>query len=533
MRFENVMFDKRLKTLSRLSGLLAQSSRLEDILPTATKMVADVIGVEVVLVYSVDRNCKRLALLAHRGVSQEFVEGAGRLKRGEGFNGRVLVTGEPMLVVDAANDPRLSLDVVRQENLRSQLIVPMKARGQIVGTICVATHQMREFPPEEIELLTAISNEIGIAIANSLLYQRQQVMTEQLERYEANYRELFQNASDAIWIHDLEGNILEANEAVEIISGFSMEELLSRKVSDFLTPLALDIAKDVKGKLLGGEKIEGRYEQRVTRKDGTELIVEQATRLITDHEGNPIGFHNIARDVTDQRARQENLRIYVKGLLRAQEDERSRISRELHDDIAQSLLLLSRKLDAIVSNPPGKIGGPLREAITEAYDLNVKIYSNLQAYARSLRPDILDHLGLKSALEWLVEDLTRDNGIETNTEIHESACNLSPEIELVLFRITQEALNNVKKHAQATSVSVKLQCEGNNVTLTIADNGKGFEVPLRLSDKVTTGKLGLAGMEERARLIGGTLCIKSKVGKGTVVVAKLPQVMVSPISITK
>src|SRR4030042_6144290 len=118
MGFENVIFDKRLKTLSRLSALLAQSSRLEDILATATKMVADVIEVEVVLIYALDGSCKRLALLAHRGVSQEFIGGAGRLQRGEGFNGRVLETGEPMLVVDAANDPRLSREVVRQENLR-------------------------------------------------------------------------------------------------------------------------------------------------------------------------------------------------------------------------------------------------------------------------------------------------------------------------------------------------------------------------------------------------------------------------------
>jgi PAS domain S-box-containing protein len=370
-------------------------------------------------------------------------------------------------------------------------------------------------------------------IVNARLYQKQQAMTEQLRRSEANYRELFQNASDAIWIHDLEGRLLETNEAVEKLTGYMAAELSGKNVSDFLTPGALDLAKDVKGKLLTGGKIERRYEQRITRRDGSEAIIELVTRLITDGDGKPVGFHNIARDVTDERKMRENLRFYVKGLLMAQEEERSRVSRELHDDVAQLLLLLGRKLDALISDPPGKLSGPVKEAITEAYELAVRIYSDLQAYARSLRPDILDHLGLKSALEWLVEDLTRDNGIETNTEIHESACNLSPEIELVLFRITQEALNNVKKHAQATSVSVKLQCEGNNVTLTIADNGKGFEVPLRLSDKVTTGKLGLAGMEERARLIGGTLCIRSKAGEGTVVVAKLPQVMISPVSIIK
>src|SRR4030042_53456 len=192
--------------------------------------------------------------------------------------------------VDAANAPRLSREVVRQENLRSQLIVPMKARGKTVGTICVATRQVREFPPEEIELLTDISNEIGGTIANALLYQRQEIMSEQLKRSEANYRELFQNASDAIWIHDLEGNILEANEAVEKITGFSIEELSSRKVSDFLTPHGLDIAKDVKGKLLAGEKIEGRYIQRIIRNDGKEIIVELATRLVTDNKVIPWGF---------------------------------------------------------------------------------------------------------------------------------------------------------------------------------------------------------------------------------------------------
>jgi len=513
--------DKRLITLSTLSGLLAKSVRPEDILPTAIEMVADVMEIEVVLIYSLEADKGELVLSAYRGVPSEFAQGVDRIRLGEGFNGCVAETGEPMMVSDIARDPRLSREVVQQEKLQAQLVVPMKSRGEVVGTISVATHRKREFDVAEIELLTAIANQIGIAIDEARCYQEYISTIDLLRQSEADYRELFQNASDAIIIHDLEGNITDANKACEKLLGYALHELLGKKASAFLGKDALDLAREVGGKLLSGETIEQRYEQHLTRRDGSEAIIELATRVITT-DGKPVGFHNIGRDVTDERRMRDNLRFYLRQVLRAQEEERKRISRELHDDAGQSLLLLIHWLDEMVSTPEYKLSKPVREKVAHLHSLAVEILDGLRRYSQELRPAILDDMGLVAALQWMAEGLDQERGISVSVEVHGLEHELPPETILVLFRIAQEALTNVKRHSEATKALVKLEYKPGKITLAIADDGKGFELPHRLGDLARIGRLGLTGMEERARLLGGSLQVQSNLGEGTTITAELP-----------
>lgn len=512
----------RLITLSTLSGLLAQAEKPEDILPTAIEIVSDVMEIEVVLIYTLDARNRELVLSAYRGVPVEFARGVDRMKLGEGFNGRVAETGEPMMVADAAEDPRLSREVVRRERLQAQLVVPMKSRGQVVGTICVATRGKREFRVDEMELLTAIGNQIGIAIDRARLYQEQLSMTELLRQSEANYRELFQKASDAILVQDMDGGIVEANKACERLLDYPVNELVGRRVTEFLKADALALARKVGETLLGGETIGQRYEQRIARADGSEAIIELTTTLIV-RDGKPVGYQNIGRDVTDERRMRDNLHFHLKQVLRAQEEERKRIARELHDDSGQRMLLLIHRLDDLVSDPANRLSRHVRETLTGLHGLAVEILEGLRRYAKELRPAILDDLGLVAALDWMAESLSRENGTSVNVEVCGEERDLSPETKLVLFRIAQEALNNVKRHSGATKATVQLRYDGGKITLTVADNGKGFEVPQRLGDMAGTGRLGLTGMEERAKLLGGTLRVDSKLGQGTTVTAELPQ----------
>ena len=513
---------RRLITLSTLSGLLAQTVRPADILPTAIEMVADVMQVEIVLIYSLDAEVGELVLSAYLGVPPGFARGVDKMKLGEGFNGRVAETGEPLIVREAAQDPRLSREMVRREKIRAQLIVPMKSGGEVVGTICVATRRKRDFHVAEVELLTAIGNQIGIALDKADLFELQQSMTERLQRSEANYRELFENASDAILIHDLEGRIIEANKACEKLLGHTEHELLGRKASEFLKKGARDLAREVRSTLLDGEAMEERYEQILERGDGTEAIVEIATRLITA-DGEPVGFQNIARDVTEERKMRDNLRYYLMQVLRAQEEERKRISRELHDDTSQSLLLLIHELDALTSNTGTRLPKQVREEANKLYNLAVEILDGIRRYAQELRPAILDDLGLVAALEWVAESLDRERGIIASVDVSGSAYDLSPEARLVLFRIAQEALTNVKKHSEASRAFVRLDCGAEKILMTISDNGKGFDLPQRLGDLPRMDRLGLTGMRERARLLGGTIQIETRLGEGTTITVELPQ----------
>ena len=142
-------------------------------------------------------------------------------------------------------------------------------------------------------------------------------------------------------------------------------------------------------------------------------------------------------------------------------------------------------------------------------------------FSQDLRPPTLDHLGLLPALEGLMADV-KENGVETELKVHGDRRRLSPETELALFRIVQEALSNVRRHSQASRVVTAVEFGEGRVTLTVDDNGRGFELPGRTDDLATTGKLGLIGMHERARLLNGTLTMHSEPGKGTTMTVDVP-----------
>jgi len=142
--------------------------------------------------------------------------------------------------------------------------------------------------------------------------------------------------------------------------------------------------------------------------------------------------------------------------------------------------------------------------------------------SQDLRPPTLDRLGLVPALEWLASDVAEYSGIATKINVLGTERRLPEEVELVLFRISQEALRNVWRHSQATSAEIRVEFNEDKTRLTVSDNGKGFDPPSSVGDLARDGKLGLAGMEERTRLLGGSMTLKSEPGKGTTVTTEVP-----------
>jgi PAS domain S-box-containing protein len=501
--------EKRLATINAICTMLSRSLELEQVLRNALDMVMEVTEVEVALIFSLDKRAQELTIMAYEGVSDEFAQDVDRMKLGEGFNGQVALTGEPLVVEDASHDPRLTREMVRREKIEAQLIVALRARGAIVGTLCVANRRPRQFLPEEIDLLTAIGCQIGIAIENAQFYQEQQRMAKQ-------YREIFENANDAIWVHDLEGNILAANEAMARLTGYSKEELVHMNVTRFLSEEGLSLAGEIRRRLLQGEVIDKPYDQRLIRKEGTEVLLKLNSSLVSS-DGKPIGIQHIARDVTEERRAQENLRFYVQEITRAQEEERKRIARELHDETAQRLIALSHHLEDFARSnehlPTGEIErlNNLREQVKDALQ-------GVKHFSRDLRPSVLDDLGLLPALEWLTNDLKEQSGIKAGLKIIGAQRRLAPEAELLLFRIVQEAVNNARRHAEASEVQVTIEFDEGKTSAIISDNGRGFEVPKTLGELSRIGKLGLIGMEERVQLLDGSLMVQSEPRKGTTVV---------------
>jgi PAS domain S-box-containing protein len=369
-----------------------------------------------------------------------------------------------------------------------------------------------------------IGNVLAISFA-SLRREREyrmelEVTQQALRGSEERYRQLFENAHDGIWIHDLEGNFTTVNRAAERLTGYSAEELGKMNVKSFLSAESLDLAHHIRRKLLNNEPVEQPYEQRIFRRDGSEAYIQIATTLVLD-KGKPVAFQHIARDITEQKRMNENLRFYLQQATKAQEEERKRISHELHDDTVQALVVLSRQLDALASGDNG-LPEATRRRLEELWHQTDSILQGVRRLSQDLRPAALDRLGLLPALEWLASEVTRYSDVVTKVKVVGKEHRLPEEVAIVLFRITQEALRNVWRHSGATSADITIEFADKKTKITIGDNGKGFKLPDNVGDLAKHGKLGLAGMQERAQLVGGTLTAYSQPGKGTTIAVEVP-----------
>ena len=512
--------ERRLSTINAVLSVLAESLDLRQMLYHAMDKVQEIMRVEKWLLYLLDEDSDELTLEAYHGVSKEFAELAKRIPVGEGLNGRVAQSGEPLATKDLSISAVLSSEIGARENVRAQLTVPVKSKGKVLGTLCAATGEPREFAPEEIELAVAIGNAIGVAIENAQLYEKERSALEQLRQSEEGYRGLFENATGAIEVHDLNGKIVNANKAFEKLTGYDSEELQGLEVTKFLAPKDVKAVEALLKAQYRGDAVENLVEFPLTRRDGSEAIVELMPSLII-RNGHPVGVQSIVRDVTEQRRMQENLRYYVSQVLKAQESERLRIARELHDDTAQALTGVSRRLD-MLSSSGADIPPEIAQRLDELREQTDTILDGVRRFSQDLRPPVLDDLGLLPALKWLLIALEEQDGIGANTRILGEPRRLPRDSELALFRIAQEALSNVRKHSHASAVELTLDFRNDSVAMTVADNGNGFELPTATGDLAASGKLGLIGMQERARLLGGTIDMESKPGEGTKVVVSVP-----------
>jgi PAS domain S-box-containing protein len=517
--------EKRLAALNQISSTVSQSLELSQVLDNAIDNVIDVMQVEIALVFLLDEEAGQLIMAAHRGVSAEFVQGVDKLKLGEGLNGRVAESGESLYIEDASQDPSLTKMAVRGEGIRSQLIVPLKSKGKVVGTLCVAARSHRQVLPEELGLVTAIGNQIGVAVENAHLYQQQQEIAEQLRVSEQRYRELFENAYDSIWLHDLQDNIIAANKSLASLTGYTPEELSDIKSADLFTGGCIDSIRDMEYPLSRGEVMGYLLEVTLVKKDKSEASVQLSTSPVFSN-GQIVGFQHIARDITEQKQMQENQRFYLQQATRAQEEERKRISHELHDETIQALVVLSRQLDTLASSDKG-LSEDSRLRLEELWQQTNSIMQGVRRLSQDLRPAALDRLGLLAALEWLASDVAEYSGIATKLNVLGSRRRLTEEVQLVLFRIGQEALRNVWRHSQATKAEITVEFDESKTRIIVSDNGKGFNLPQTIDVLAKDGKLGLAGMQERARLIGGTLTVQSQPGKGSIITVELPASLVT------
>lgn len=237
-----------------------------------------------------------------------------------------------------------------------------------------------------------------------------------------------------------------------------------------------------------------------------------------------IHHYQAAREaLADLTQAQEHLRAYLRMATEAQEDERKRLARELHDDTIQALVTIRGSLDSLSCSTSE--GCPLPDAPTRIESLKALIESavrDVRRFARDLRPPLLDDLGLMHAVDSLVNDISARAGIQTEFEVRGSSRRLPSDIELAAYRIVQEALRNVERHSQATLVTVTISFEPGRFVAVVNDNGRGFALDRVLGTAAGPNGLGIVGMQERVKLAGGDLKITTEPDRGTVLHLQLP-----------
>ncbi len=323
-----------------------------------------------------------------------------------------------------------------------------------------------------------------------------------LQASEERYRELFENANDIVFTTDSEGRLTSINRAGERITGYRRDEpppLPSNVLALECFGEAVKIFDDL---LAGGAPITHEFE--IVAKDGHPVTVEVSARPIL-HEGKPVGVQGIARDITERKRAEQALHRLNETL----EDRARHIAHELHDEASQLLVSVHIAIDGLAHTlPPSG-----QQTVREIKELLEQIESELRRLSHELRPTILDDLGLVPAVEFLAQGVSKRFGIPITVEGSTNG-RLSPQAEVALYRIVQEALNNTIKHAAARHAWVRMKPEPNKVYLTISDDGVGFDVQSVLGQKGRPG-LGLIGMRERLIPLHGECVINSSTGKGT------------------
>ncbi|MEJ7576019.1 MAG: histidine kinase [Pyrinomonadaceae bacterium] len=397
-----------------------------------------------------------------------------------------------------------------------------------------------------------------------------------LKQAETDYHRIFENAITGIYQTTIAGRYVTANPMLARMFGYSSpEELMAEaEKQDTLKRrfYVQEKRRDEFIRLVDEQNALTGFESEIYHREGGRLWIAEHALAIRDAEGKLIGFQGTTIDITDRkraeeellkvhdelerrvaertadlaqtnealqrevaerRRIEENLRALSAHLQQVREAERTRIAREIHDDLGQMLTALMMDLSWLenkVTEPREmRTRNQLAEKVEQMSKLVGKTMDTVRTIAAELRPGVLDELGLKAAIEWQCADFHKRTGIKCDllTELEEVA--LDRANATAVFRILQESLTNVLRHAKATAVMLELDVQADNLVLEIRDNGRGITE----AEMTDPRSLGILGMRERASVVGGTVDITDADGEGTRVTVRVPLAQIEEVNQTR
>lgn len=389
-------------------------------------------------------------------------------------------------------------------------IVPMdisisllKEHGCTIGSVCVAR-----------DLSERKKNEQELERARDELSRYSRDLERQVGERTRAISSILRYTPAVVYLKDKDGRYKLVNPRFEELLGFKNDHILGKSDYDiFPHPMAEQFSAHDQTVLREGRALQ--VEEQIQLPDGPHTYLAVKFPIYNEW-GAPDGLCGISTDITELKKAQEQLRLLSGSIMAGQEKERTAIARELHDELGQ--ILTAMRMDAVWLSE--RLKGQDDQATARALtmcNLIDKTIDEVRGLAIRLRPGMLDDFGLIDALDWFTKDFTKRTGITCKFS-QRNMIEVDDLVATAAYRITQEALTNVARHSFATQVRISLEAKDALLTLTVKDNGRGF----KLQELEDSHSLGLAGMRERAALVGGNLELQSRPGKGTRIYFRLP-----------
>ena len=506
---------------AEVSTAFARETELGGILQKCTEAMVRHLDAAFARIWTLKKNDNVLELRASAGMYTHLDGSHSRLLVGGLEIGRIAQGRKPLLTNEVIDDPLISDRAwAKREGIVALAGYPLLVEGRVVGVM--AMFARRALTPANLDALASVAD----TLAQGIERKQAEEALRRSEAYLAAAQELSHTGS---WALNVSSGELFWSQETYCIFGFDRAQTIASIEATFLPRIHPEDRPKVAEGLRAAAMQKGCFavDYRIVLPDGSIRFIHDVVYPVISEAGDVVERYGVIMDVTErkraeaelQRSR-DQLRALAARVQNVREEERTRVAREIHDELGQALTAIKIDLSAVLGGRPTN-GKKQSESILKLVDEAIQ---SVRRIATELRPVVLDELGLVAAVDWASEEFQARTGIKCRLDLPQDDVVNEPERATALFRIFQETLTNVARHANATQVYVRLAKEDGNLTLEVHDNGKGVS-DVQLS---AASSLGILGMRERALLLGGELSISGAAGMGTTVIARIPETHVAP-----